>query len=522
MIRKQASDLSGKRFHMLTVIDEHITEKAGRWWNCVCDCGGTRVALGSEMKRGGTKSCGCSRTKATDWTGHRFGMLTAIRLLSPKGTKHAKWESLCDCGNTHKASIDDMKAGKTTSCGCKLTSTRESSMLGKHFGKLEVTSSSHKVVNQWFYKCICHACGNTEHVVNGMSLRNGDARSCGCSHTGNDLTGVQQGSIQVLRKEGTKWLVACACGKTWLVNSFSISTGKLGSCGCKNMFPNGRSKFEDSVVAFVESLGVKTEHNRRDVMDNNLELDIFIPDHNLAIECNGVAWHSSRKTTLFKARTRHETKTQACRRKGIRLIHVRDDWWADKTKRPIVESIISHALGCTSKRIYGRLCVVRELQPREFIDFANDNHLKGAGRSNQKIGLFHDDVLVAAVSYMQTVKGTELVRFVVKMNHVVIGGLSKLLKHSGHDHVGTYLDTGMFNGSGYTASGFKLGSNGVVSMSFVKGSVVKGRQHFTKPAMRRSFGVIDETKTQVEIAAANGWHALFGCRQAHYTWTRQA
>lgn len=48
------------------------------------------------------------------------------------------------------------------------------------------------------------------------------------------------------------------------------------------------------------------------------ELDIYIPDLNLAIEYNGLYWHS----TMHKEPDYHLKKSLLCREKGIRLIHI--------------------------------------------------------------------------------------------------------------------------------------------------------------------------------------------------------
>ncbi len=55
-----------------------------------------------------------------------------------------------------------------------------------------------------------------------------------------------------------------------------------------------------------------------------LELDFFLPDINIAIEYNGIYWHS----TKFKANDYHYNKSILCYNKGIRLIHFYEfeDW----------------------------------------------------------------------------------------------------------------------------------------------------------------------------------------------------
>lgn len=59
-------DLTGKRFGRLVVVKRHgthITKSGSKsvTWECRCDCGGTTIVSGYNLKRGHTKSCGCIR-----------------------------------------------------------------------------------------------------------------------------------------------------------------------------------------------------------------------------------------------------------------------------------------------------------------------------------------------------------------------------------------------------------------------------------------------------------------------------
>lgn len=54
-------DLSGQKFHRLTVISRHPENNAQNkpLWVCICDCGTQTIVSGSDLKQGNTKSCGC-------------------------------------------------------------------------------------------------------------------------------------------------------------------------------------------------------------------------------------------------------------------------------------------------------------------------------------------------------------------------------------------------------------------------------------------------------------------------------
>lgn len=53
-------DLTGKKFAMLTVVSRSENSSRGEArWNCVCECGNTTTVSGKNLKMGAVKSCGC-------------------------------------------------------------------------------------------------------------------------------------------------------------------------------------------------------------------------------------------------------------------------------------------------------------------------------------------------------------------------------------------------------------------------------------------------------------------------------
>ncbi len=53
-------DLSNKKFGKLTVIQRSSANKRGNcMWECLCDCGNSKLIESCSLRRGYTKSCGC-------------------------------------------------------------------------------------------------------------------------------------------------------------------------------------------------------------------------------------------------------------------------------------------------------------------------------------------------------------------------------------------------------------------------------------------------------------------------------
>jgi len=87
------------------------------------------------------------------------------------------------------------------------------------------------------------------------------------------------------------------------------------------------SKIEQYIQNFVELLGYDIIRNDRSQIINpltnkNLELDIWIPNLNKAIEYNGTYWHS-----LNGKEKRDQIKRDQCKQKDIDLLVIKENKW---------------------------------------------------------------------------------------------------------------------------------------------------------------------------------------------------
>ena len=101
----QVTDLTGKKFGRLTVIERAENKKEGRvCWKCKCDCGNETIVTGKNLRSGHTTSCGClkierCKRRLIDLTGKRFGRLTVIERAENDKSGNPFWKCKCDCGN---------------------------------------------------------------------------------------------------------------------------------------------------------------------------------------------------------------------------------------------------------------------------------------------------------------------------------------------------------------------------------------------------------------------------------------
>ena len=238
------------------------------------------------------------------------------------------------------------------------------------------------------------------------------------------------------------------------------------SCGTKfkSTFKSGRMPYcakcskkgshgEREVAEYVSSLGFSIFSNDRSLI-YPLELDIVIPELKIAIEYNGVYWHSDK----FKDKFYHINKTNAAKAKGYQLIQIFEDEWL--YNQEVVKSMLRHKLGCTTKKVYARKCEIVELNDDK--EFLKKYHIQGPCSSSIKLGLKHEDELVAVMSFGKSRFNKkydwELLRYACK--DCVIGGAGKLLSYFRKKYANTsiisYCDLRYSNGGLYETLGFKF------------------------------------------------------------------
>lgn len=125
-------DLTNQRFGKLIAIKPdtpHYTSGGNSipHWICQCDCGNIVSVSTRSLKNGNTRSCGCLRAE-TMWQktelliGQKFGYLTILERVKDNDDnsdrKRVKYKCKCDCGSIVIVRGEDLKSGKTQSCGC--------------------------------------------------------------------------------------------------------------------------------------------------------------------------------------------------------------------------------------------------------------------------------------------------------------------------------------------------------------------------------------------------------------------
>ncbi len=275
------------------------------------------------------------------------------------------------------------------------------------------------------------------------------------------------------------------------------------------------STFEDEIVYFLNELGITNIiRNKRTIIGK--ELDIFLPDYNLAIEYNGIYWHHDQVPHVTK--TYHRDKFILCEEKGIELFTIFSDSW--ETKKEIWKNKIKSKIG-KSKKIYARKTSIKRIDPKDTKELLDNNHIQGYCVSEIAYGLFDNDELVAAMTFSKPRQGIgkkrenayELVRFVSKKT--VVGGASKLLKYFIKEYspelVYSYSDNQYSVGNLYKILGFSLENNTSIGYRYYDpvNKKMYHRYNFTKYKLV-DMGY-DKDKTEKEIMDELGYLRIWDC-----------
>lgn len=270
------------------------------------------------------------------------------------------------------------------------------------------------------------------------------------------------------------------------------------------------SRYEIEIHEWLKTIYTgKIQFNTRQII-SPLELDFYIPEKNLAIEFNGDYWHS---VNTGRDPKYHLNKTKLCQEKGIQLIHVFEYEW--NSKKDIIKSIISSALGIYENQVYARKCEVKEVDSREARQFLEENHLQGFISSKYRIGLYFENQLVQILCFGNSrfkKDEIELLRMCTRKNTQVIGGFSKLLKHSKINEFVSYVDLSKFSAESYLKNGFKLIGQSGPNYKYLQGEKVLNRVNTQKHKLQKLLGDnFDESKTETQNMIDAGWWKVYDC-----------
>lgn len=349
---------------------------------------------------------------------------------------------------------------------------------------------------------------------------------------------LEEQGFEILDKDPliriSKTKVNLKCTKCNGIFNRDVADGDWKNLTCHGCYcPSGISYEEKSVTNFVKEIcSYEVLENRRIFDDSKKELDILIPEKNIAIEYNGHVWHSfGNKYPInnlhleSKGKFKHIEKYKSAKGKNIHLLQICSTEWMPLNSREIWKSIIKSKLGITNK-IFARKCDIVELSNTEKNNFLNNNHLQGMDNSKIRLGLKYNNELVCVMTFSKPRFNKnyewEMVRFCALKNHTVVGGASKLFKYFIKKYnpksILSYADLRYSNGNLYQKIGFEFIRNTPPSYFYVNKEKKVSRFTAQKHKQHKFLKNYDSSITEVENMMNNDYRRVWDCGNMLFVW----
>lgn len=281
---------------------------------------------------------------------------------------------------------------------------------------------------------------------------------------------------------------------------------------CPRCLPKTISKEEIAIANFLSAY-TQVVRNDKTIISPQ-EIDIYLPEFNIAIEYNGDYWHSTihRKDPKY-----HIKKYLDCKEKGIHLIQIFEHEWLSKSD--IIKNRLLSVINKSSKT-YARKTKVQEISNAQANSFCKKYHIQGSASASLAYGIYYNNSLLAVMTfgksrYCSKVENEyELIRYCSIGN--VVGGASKLLKKFEKDikpsKIISYASrTWSKNGDLYRYLGFTDVTVDKYNTGYfyVKNGVKYHRSNFTKKKLIETNH--SERKTENEIMKELGYLKIYDC-----------
>jgi hypothetical protein len=317
-----------------------------------------------------------------------------------------------------------------------------------------------------------------------------------------------------------------ACGSQYQRNRYSI----INPQACTKCFDTQSvSSAEMEIRSWLESvLSHDMIYQDRSLLSNGFEIDILIPELKIAIEYNGLYWHSEE---AGKSQWYHATKHNKCAEAGIRLIQIFEDEWL--YKKSIVKDRLIHILKLSNvtDRIFARDCKIVEITPADAKKWHENHHIQGRGTGTIAYALKKDGNIKAVMDFARPsrakgYKGAangiwELTRFSVEGS--IPGAASRLFKAFIRNHdpveVISYSDRRWNTGTLYEKLGFERKGTTLPNYWYVSGDKRYHRYKFRKDQLIKEG--FDPTKTEKEIMKDRKYKRIWDCGNDKWVWSKK-
>ena len=279
-----------------------------------------------------------------------------------------------------------------------------------------------------------------------------------------------------------------------------------------------RSSWEQKISDFL-CKHTQVQLNKKDLIPP-FEIDIFLPQHKIAIECNGVYWHSSEHVKSDY----HLKKTNLCEQMGVRLYHLNCYDYRESSEK-IIRFL--HQLIDKSEFEYARRCEIELISNEVCRSFYDEYHIQNSPplyRDSINIGLTRANELLCVMTFGKCRFNRnyewELIRFASKKR--VIGGASKILsyfeKNFSPKSIISYAEKTISHGNLYHKLGFIHQYDTKPDYKYVVNGKLIHRQQFQKSKLKQKFpDLYSDSLTEEEILRKAKIFRYYGCGNMVFT-----
>ena len=203
----------------------------------------------------------------------------------------------------------------------------------------------------------------------------------------------------------------------------------LNGSGCPLCF-SGISKTERILNKLLKNWNIKNIILNDRIVLKPYELDLYLPNHNLAIEYCGLFWHSNSN----REDNYHFWKYNECYKKGINLIQIFEDEWIYQ-KEKVIDKLKGYLNIQKDNVIDINQCIIEEYDDKEIFEllcFEEDNYLETDDLRHKifdiNIVLKHDNEIVSVLSLNKENENKYIItRFFDKLNYQIDNSFKTLL-----------------------------------------------------------------------------------------------
>jgi len=289
------------------------------------------------------------------------------------------------------------------------------------------------------------------------------------------------------------------------------------------LFPRkSRSQFEDQIAKYLTKWGVEFQRNKKIIKP--YELDFYIESHNLAIEINGLYWHS--EIAGKKDKKYHEMKFHMSLEKGIHLLTIFDDEWINQ--RDQILAHLKYKLKLADRGLPARKLEARVINHEQSLvkRFLDKYHIQGAPYTlGITVGAYDKDFsLVSVMTFSKLDEDVyDLTRF-TSDSKTHAGVFSKLLKKFVEVYepkkIISFSDNRWSNGKLYNSNSFVEVSKVKPAYFYTDYEIKIHRFNMRKGNIEKKYGIDMSTLTEREATLLLGFDKVWDCGKIKWEWTK--